>query len=326
MKKHNKQPLPAALTLLSAALSLAARVTHAQPAAEPAAAPAAEPAAPTATTSAAQPTGEWRHSHALVLRYNPWGLQDESTLGYQRNLRGLYGASEDSRLFGKTYVTAGVIGRASPQFAQVGGFVKALPIALLELQASGVRTLPLTDAEAVRQKSYYTPGTLAGLDVTKPGAADSILTAGWQVNLQARLQAKVGSVAVRNTNLLTIFELEEKGTTGTFFDQTLDVITPFKSKVYQNDTDLLWADDSKPWVLGARWTWVRPLSDGTDPITRVGPMFAWKFGDVPPAPSANAHALVVLSQWHVAHRTRAGQEMSQSVPYFVLLYSMTGGL
>jgi len=58
----------------------------------------------------------------------------------------------------------------------------------------------------------------------------------------------------------------------------------------------------------------------------VGPMFAWKFGAVPPAPNANAHALVVLSQWHVSHRTRAGQEMSQGIPYFAVIYSLTGGL
>jgi hypothetical protein len=260
------------------------------------------------------------------LRYNPWGLQDESTLGYQRALRDLYGVEEESVLLGKTYISGGLIGRASPQFVQVGGYVKALPIAFLELQASGVRTQPLTDAAAVRQKSYYTPGTLAALRAGEPGWADSILTAGWQVNLQARLQVRAGKVALRNTSLWTIFDLEAEGETGTFFDQTLDVITPFKSVVYQNDTDLLWSDEARPWVLGGRFTWVRPMSDGTDSITRVGPMFAWKFGGVPPDPRANAHALVVLSQWHITHRTRAGQEMSQGVPYFVLLYSLTGGL
>ena len=266
----------------------------------------------------------WRQSHLLALRYNPLGLQDESFLGYRWALRDLYGAPEENRLFGKSYLWTGAIGRFSPQFAQLGAFVKTLPIAVLELQGGFVRNFAFSDADRVRESGLFTEGTKDALDVGQVGSADAIITSGWQASLQARFQIKVGPIAARNTNLFRRFELDAEGESGRFYDQTLDVVTPFKSWVYQNDSDLLYAAEDSPWILGLRYTITTPLSDEAQDIQRVGPLFVWKF--LSPEPEELSQALVVLSQWHLEHRSRTGQVMDQMIPYFAVLYSRSSSL
>ena len=266
----------------------------------------------------------WRQSHLFATRYNPLGLQSESFLGYRWALRDLYGASEESRLFGKSYLWTGAISRFSPQFAQIGAFVKTLPIAVLELQGSFTRNFVFSDAERVRESGIFTEGTKDALDIGQVGSADAIITAGWQASLQARFQIKVGAIAARNTNLFRRFELDAEGETGRFYDQSLDVVTPFKSWVYQNDSDLLYAAEGSPWILGLRYTITTPLSDEMQDIQRVGPLFVWKF--LSPDPEELSQAIVVLSQWHLEHRSRAGQVMDQMIPYFAILYSRSSSL
>lgn len=261
--------------------------------------------------------GALEFSNQLALRYNPLGLQDELFVGYKMRL---YNVPEENLLFGKGYLWTGGILRASPQFLQSGLFIKALPIAILEVQASAVRVQAISDDQSVLDAPYFTQGTQDA--VSESG---SIITNGWIATLQARLQYKKGPVAVRNTSLFRRFELEGPDE-GRFYEQTFDVVTPFKSWVLQNDTDLLYADSNKPWVVGVRYTHVSSISDEIHTIQRVGPLLAWKFKGSSTAtakPPRNS-ALIILSQWHVKHNWRTGQSNSQAVPYFALVYVLSG--
>jgi hypothetical protein len=189
---------------------------------------------------------------------------------------------------------------------------------------------------------YYTQGTKDAVQstVSTQVPEGSLIQSGWQASLQARLQAKAGPFAVRITNLFRRFELDAGGTssgTDLFYDQTLDLITPLQSWIYQNDTDLLYADDQKPWVFGARYTLAQSLSTiesmelkgRSYRIQRAGFLFAWKFA-APLTPKGleakNRHALIILSQWHLEHAYRTGQSMNQAIPYFAVVYALSGRL
>ena len=282
------------------------------------------------------PDSQWAYGNMLALRYNPLGLQNELFIGYKRRL---YQKPQDHLLLGKAYWWAGAVSRVSPQFAQTGLFVRALPVAVLELQGIYSYVHGLSDAD--RLPGYYTQGTKDAVTTTASQArpAGNLIGSGWQASLQARLQAKVKNIALRSTNLFRRFDLEGVGGAspqGLFYDQTLDLVTPFKSWVYQNDVDLLYADSAKPWVLGARYTYAQVLSadqeelldsDAIYSIQRAGLLFAWKWNGAQTESGHEArrrHALIVLSQWHVSHTFRTGQSMPTAVPYFAVLYSLSG--
>ena len=284
----------------------------------------------------AMPNEQWAYQSMAALRYNPLGLQDEFFIGYKKKL---YKQPKNELLFGKSYWWAGLIGRASPQFVNGGFFVKALPIAILELQASYTRVQALT--EAAKLPDFFTQGTRDAVASTRSSRVPdgNIITNGWQASLQARLQAKVGNIAIRTTNLFRYFDLNNEGSAikeDLFYDQTLDLVTPLQSWVYQNDTDLLYADSNKPWVVGARYTFSKSLASTDDPliaadkiydIQRAGFLFAWKFAAPMTADGLEAkkrHALIVLSQWHLDHEFRTGDSMNQAIPYFAIVYSLAG--
>ena len=284
------------------------------------------------------PKKQWAYSNMLALRYNPLGLQNELFMGYKQKL---YNKPESNLLFGKSYWWTGLIARASPQFAMAGLFFKTSPIAVLELQGAFSRVQSLTTAADLPE--YFTDGTQAAVNSTSNDRADAghIITKGWQSSLQARLQAKVGSIAIRTTNLFRYFDLEgDEGAlqSDLFYDQTLDLVTPLQGMVYQNDTDLLYTKSSQNWVFGGRYTFTKSFEkDKLDAevakqiydIQRLGFLFAWKFKAPLSEQGLEAkkrHALIVLSQWHLDHAYRNGQEMNRAIPYFAVVYALSGRL
>jgi len=284
----------------------------------------------------APPKTQWAFANQFAIRYNPLGLQNELFMGYRSKL---YDKPNDNLLFGKAYWWVGGISRMSPQFVQTGLFFRTLPIAILELQGIFAHVVGFKDSSNIQ--GYYTEGTrdAVGATETPRASTGNFIASGWQASLQARLQIKFGSIAVRSTNLFRHFDLNGEGaqlSDDLFYDQTLDVITPFKSWVYQNDVDVLYVDKNKPWVAGARYTITKPLTDPTSPevaaqeiydIQRAGFLFAWKFKATPTAQGLEArrrHALIVLSQWHLDHSYRVGQSMNKLIPYFAVVYSFSG--
>jgi hypothetical protein len=326
---------------LSISLILIASLSYAEsvdsPIKEPATSKAQkkEPATSKALTSI-PPKAQWAFANQFAIRYNPLGLQNETFIGYKSKL---YNKPHDNLLFGKAYWWAGGIARVSPQFAQTGVFFRTLPIAILELQGVFSRVTGFKDSSEIQ--GYYTDGTRDAVGNTSSAraATGNFIGSGWQASIQARLQIKIKSIAIRSTNLFRRFDLNGEGEQlddDLFYDQTLDVITPFKSWVYQNDVDVLYVNKNNPWVLGARYTITKPLTDPTSPevaademydIQRAGFLFAWKFKAPPTAQGLEArrrHALIVLSQWHLDHSYRVGQSMNKLIPYFAVVYSLSG--
>lgn len=290
----------------------------------------------TATLSPKAPVTQWAFTNQLALRYNPLGLQNELFIGYKRKL---FDYPADNLLFGKAYWWLGGVARVSPQFAQTGLFVRTSPIAVLELQGIFSRTQAITEASKI--PGYYTQGTKDAVAATASdrSTAGDLIRSGWQASVQARVQIKIKSIAIRSTNLFRRFDLNGDGgrlEDELFYDQTLDVITPISSWVYQNDVDVLYVDSAKPWVLGARYTITKPLTEPSSPevdksalydIQRAGLLFAWKFKAPPTSTGLEArrrHALIVLSQWHLDHSYRLGQSMNKLIPYFAVVYSLSG--
>lgn len=252
-----------------------------------------------------------------AIRYNPLGLQQEATLGWRQKLGN---APADNVLFGSSFIRAGVIGRASPQFAKGGGFVKIKPIAVLEVQADFQGIAGLSDVQAVQDSSLFTGATKQmSLD------AGSIIGDGWQFTVTPRVQYKVANVVIRNTSLVRLFNLQGiEG--GQFYDQTLDVVAPYESWVLQNDSDVLYWDTDKTWIVGARYTYTTVFGQAESDIQRVGPMFAYKPEEKKPGGAFANPTIFVLTQFHLQHDYRAGQEMTQAVPYFAVGFSFTGAL
>lgn len=290
----------------------------------------------TKTAQGAPPKAQWAFTNQFAIRYNPLGLQNETFIGYRSKL---YNKPHDNLLFGKAYWWVGGVARVSPQFAQAGVFFRTLPIAILELQGIFSHVAGFKDSSEIQ--GYYTDGTRDAVGTTESAraATGNFIGSGWQASLQARLQIKVGSIAIRSTNLFRRFDLNGEGNQledDLFYDQTLDVITPFQSWVYQNDVDVLYVKKASPWVVGARYTITKPLTDPSSPdvnadaiydIQRAGLLFAWKFKANPTAQGLEArhrHALIVLSQWHLDHSYRVGQSMNKLIPYFAVVYSLSG--
>lgn len=270
------------------------------------------------------PRAAWRRAHMLAARANPPGLVLDSLLGYELKLRHLYGAEERHPLLGPTRGLIGGRALLTPQSAQLGPIIRATPLTVIELQLSALYVLPITDVERARRSSLSDAATLSATQLEE-GGADAILTRGWRLSAQATLQLKVRRAAVRSAHQLRASLLRPEGSTGTFYDQNFDVITPFRSLLYQAETDAVYMSPDDAWLLGLRHTYTLPLAAGGGRVERLGPIFLWNITQERPGVGGK-HSLVVLSQWHLQHSRRAGQEVSRWAPYFAVAYLMQGGL
>lgn len=251
-----------------------------------------------------------------AIRYNPLGLQQEATLGWRQKLGS---AAQDNVLFGKSHVRAGIITRASPQFAKGGAFLKLAPIAVFEVQASFQGIAGLSSVQDVQDSALFT-------EATKQMVTDAghIIDDGWQMTVTPVLKYKVADIVIRNTSQFRRFNL--KGDDGDlFYDQTLDVVAPIESWTLQNDADVLYWDTDKKWILGARYTYTTVFDHGSD-IQRVGPLFAWKPEEKKAGGGFANPTLFTIAQFHLQHAYRTGQQISQAVPYFVVGFSFNGAL
>ena len=266
--------------------------------------------------------GEWRHAHLIAARANPPGLVSDSAMGYSLPLRHLYGAEEAHPLLGPTRALLGLNALLTPQNVQLGPLLRATPLTVLELQLSARYILPLNGVARARRSQVSDAATLAAITPAR-GGADSILTQGWRLNAQARLQMKVGRVAARSAHMLRADSLSPHGSTGTFYDQTLDVTTPFDGLTYQAESEALYVSPDERLIAGLRHTYAAPLGAGSEPLSRLGPLVVWGIGEAGTNKSDKSDksarkGLVLLSQWHLRHHSRAGQLVSAWVPYIAV--------
>ena len=139
------------------------------------------------------PRHRLHYDNASAVRINPLGLMDFFNLAYRLKL-----LDSESVLFSDTYVSIGPSLAVSPAWVQPGARLRIVPIAILELEANYRYTGFFGSFDQLQSWTSVPEADWSDRDMDAT-SADSYPTAGHQVSLQARLQAKVGPIAVRNT-------------------------------------------------------------------------------------------------------------------------------
>jgi hypothetical protein len=258
-----------------------------------------------------------------AVRYNPLGLQEYFTVSYRLRLM-----DSDSVLFRDTYVAIGPTIVLSPAFAKGGVALKVVPIAMVELSA-------------VYRYQYFFGNFnhVTSFDDPSDDWSDTALDAdeteeamgGHMVVLQARLQAKAGPVAIRNTARFEYYDMPLPDGSVGYYDQTPDMLVANDGWTLVNDADViyLWGASAKL-KTGVRYTGTLPwYGDGGGPegnaSHRIGPLISYMFYEKPGA-AFDKPTLILLSQWHVQHRFRTGEDVSAAIPYLALAFTFEGDL
>lgn len=273
------------------------------------------------------PAAEATPRHRLVwdsltaVRLNPLGLQEYANLAYRRRL-----FDSESVLLQDTYVQIGPTMSLSPAFFKPGVHVKVKPAAILEL--TGAYRYTSFFGTFDQALGWKDPGAVWSDAAMEARGDEAIATSGTQLQLTGRLQGAAGPVAVRNTTSFTYNDLRLPVGDTVFYDQTPDMLVPDEGWMLQNDLDGIWLAGKLK--AGVRWTHVLPwygngLGDEGNALHRVGPLVAYTLREEPGAVVANP-TILVLSQWHVVHRFRAGQEVSAAIPYLAVALTFEGDL
>jgi hypothetical protein len=261
-----------------------------------------------------------------ALRYNPLGMQQRMTIGYRMRLMD---KPSDDLLFGDSYAWLGVTGIQTPAYMRVGPWARIMPIALLRLQAG--YEVARYNGGLDQMLTWDDPSNVdfsdAGIETL---AADGTLKAmGSVFTLEARLQAKAGPVAVRAT--LARYDYSYAVDGFAFYDQTLDILAPTDGVVTMGDFDLLYVATDQV-TVGARSSHTRSQAEfaandsealRAASIDRTGVLVAYKFkSDL--GSRFDQPTVYMISQWHINHEYRAGQEVNRAVPYVAVGFAFTG--
>jgi len=260
---------------------------------------------------------------STAARINPLGLMELVTVSYRFKLM-----ESDSILFEDTYLMVGPALFASPAFVKPGLRVEVMPIALLNLSAIYRYQYFVGTFDQIQ--SWPHPGIEWSDSAMEDSGEDAYATGGHQVVLQGRLQAKVWNIAVRETARWEYNDLDVADGTSVYYDQTPDMLVPAKGWLMVSDLDGIYVHPAEKLKVGVRWTYTAPWygngdgSEGND-SHRLGPLVAYTFFDRPGA-AFNEPTALVLAQWHLQHRFRTGEDVSQALPYLALAFQFTGDL
>lgn len=154
-----------------------------------------------------------------------------------------------------------------------------------------------------------------------------------QLTLSGSLQARVGSVVMRNAARATLASASLHDGDRLFYDPGYDTIVYKNGWVAQNDTDLGY-EVPKTVVVGARHSLVLAVyPDGAflpgeahhnpnTPTSRVGPFASYTlFADR--GGLFDTAKLTLIAQWYIEHRFRTGQSISGAVPLAALAFTVS---
>jgi hypothetical protein len=261
-------------------------------------------------------------------RVNPLGLFTNIT--FQLRYR-LY--ESESPALKDNYLGVGPVAFVSPALVRGGLGVEFAPLTVLQLSASyeGVRYLGGFDY----LQSFPSANTDASDDTLEllSEAGRNYASNGTLLTLGALLQAKVGPIAVRTNPRLFHFDQELREGDRVFYEPVLDITVPDSGWTLSNDADLLYVTGGL--ALGLRYSATHSYYGeesfapgeadlGLNPtIHRVGPFLAYTFHD-DPSRLFNTPTLVLITQWHLSHRYRAGEQVSQALPWVALAFQFKG--
>ncbi len=290
-------------------------------------------AAATAAAETPEPDRSIVYKSLNLIRYNPLGLQSENQLLYRLAL-----SDSDHILLRDTYLAFGPQVMVSPSLQRVGARVHVKPLAILELFGLVEYIWFLGNFDYVT--SYPDATADYSPDRLKSGAdnGENYSATGLSVALSARLQIKIKGIALRSTTRMNRYWMGTRSADPVWYDIYWDLLGPRRGWMMLQDNDVLWVKGRL--VVGLRHTWTRswlpeaataPLAADAprhDSTHRVGPLVAYrlvdddKYADKP----YRRPTLLVLAQWWAAHPYRAGQQVSQAVPWLIVALAFNGRL
>ena len=262
------------------------------------------------------PKLRFTYESLAAVRTNPMGLNLEVRPAIRLRLY------ESTSTIGRdNYIDLAPTLTTTPAFVRGGVSMRVQPAAVIRL---GARIEGINYFGGLDQVQSWDGPEAATWDSDtlsdRGEAGENYGTTGWFAAGEVLLRAKVSDFAVLNQSRLLYADIDLQGTDSVFYEITYDVLVADAGFVQINDLSTVWVPEDLPLTAGARWSYVRamhpddPDSTAAEPIHRVGPLLAWTF-------RADEGA-----QWWIKHPYRAGQEVNQALPYFVLGLSMRGDL
>jgi hypothetical protein len=263
------------------------------------------------------------YSELLAARINPLGLVNELAVGYRLKLFDRPGA-----LFEDTHLTIQASTYITPADTELGPMVVFQPLAVLELSAK-VSFYGTFGTFGILQ-SFRSPNEDSS-DTRQDERADQGLDytpVGLMVTLSARLQAKVGPIALRNTSYFFYCDLELKDQHTVFYHSTLDMLFPDGGWGLKNELELLYVS-TFDLILGVQYAILHafypdsiyPVGEPTEnintPIHLFGPLAVYTFFDRPGSARLDSISAFAIVQWYAKHRYRTGDDTPAALPLII---------
>jgi len=294
----------------------------------------ASPHTASAQNVAPQPELSLYYNNITAARYNPLGLVDFFDASLRLRL-----FESDSDVAAQNFVGLGIAGGISPAWARIGGIAFIQPLTILQLYARyvfigyyGSFDLFASFDDADADYSDTTIGNRA-----EDPATPAYATYGGEFAAGARVQMKVGPIAVRNHFRGIYVSMDMQRNDVVFYDQIQDMLMPNDGWIVVNDFDALFVSDFG-FVGGVRWTYSHAIyndghyASGMSPVVaenndihRLGPLLAYVFHDEP-FTRFDKPTVLLLAQWHLVHRWRTGADVHVGVPYLGLGFKFEGDL
>jgi hypothetical protein len=277
------------------------------------------------------------HRSLVALRGNPIGLHYEGRLGYRLRLH-----QNEGLALRDNFVGGGAALALTPAYVRIGPYVEVAPASFVTLWSSlqyssyfggfGIlQSFPspradFSDDELDRRAELPDDDALA-----------SYSTSGLELTVGLDLQAKVGSVAVRSQSKLIRADVDLRDGDQVFYEQTTDLLMPDAGFSLVSDLDVAYLGlMAGRLVVAARYTASVPFYDAGSYLPgepdendnashRLGPILAYTFHSRDGA-AFNMPTVLLVTQWWLDHRYRAGAESSQGLPMVALAFRFHGDL
>lgn len=265
-------------------------------------------------------------SNTTAARLNPLGLVSATDVEYRFRLY-----ESDSLALANNFIGAGVQPILSPAWFRGGPFISLQPASVANFKAGYEYVSYFGTFDQVL--SFPDPSAEHSDDRLEElgEAGENEATSGGVFYVSALLQAKVGPVAIRNALRFNKFNVDLPDGDTVYYEQTWDILVPGNGWIFTNDADVLFLTDFGL-VAGVRYNVTNAfydLADGEEnpngPIHRIGPLISYGFYNNPGG-AVDSFSVFTLINWHLTHRYRTGEEVSQAVPYFALGIKTTGDL